>query len=217
MAAKHRDEFIKGMVASHRPAPPLIRPGRRALLWFAIALPLIAVAMTLRQEFRSGFGSQLVQHPTLLLEVVSALVLTLLGSYAALVRSIPGEAIPRWTVTALWVTGVLFAAAVAAEFTHFAPEASMLGKRLHCWVEVVVFGGAGTVAFVALVRRGWVRFSWKIGATYGLVALIPGALMQLACMYDPVHNVLFHFLPALPVIALGLVLMKRAADRGPRD
>jgi len=213
MAAKERSEFIKGVVANHRPAAPLMLPGRRALIWFALVFVGTTVAMRLDQEFRPGFAGQLVQHPALLLEVAAALALTLLGAYAAIVRMIPGERVPRWAVTALWVAGIFFGAGLAAEFTHFAPKASTLGARAHCWTEVLIYGAAGTLAFVLMVRRGWVRFSWLHGLGYGVAGFVPAALMQLACMYEPVHNILFHFLPALPVIAIGLVVMKRLANR----
>jgi len=217
MAAKERNTFIRELAAAHHPHPPLWLPGRRALIWFASVLVVTTAAMLLRQEFRPGFTSQLVQHPVLLVEVLSALALTMLAAYAALVHAIPGGRMSRLAVAATWIAGVLFAAGLAAEFTHFAPESSTLGARPHCWVEVFIPGAAGTWLLVVLARRGWVRFSWLHGAGYGIAAVVPAALMQLACMYEPVHNMLFHFLPAVPVIAVGFVLMKRLAKRGTKE
>ncbi|HEY5552546.1 MAG TPA: hypothetical protein VIK52_11700 [Opitutaceae bacterium] len=217
MVAKERSEFIKGVVATHRPAAPMMLPGKRALGWFALVFVGTAIAMRLDQEFRPGFPAQLLHHPALLIEVVAALAITLLGVYAAFVRVVPGERVPRWAVTALWVAGIFLGAGLAAEFTHLAPEASTLGARPHCWTEVLIYGAAGTAAFLLMVRRGWVRFSMLHGLGYGVAGLVPAALMQLACMYEPVHNMLFHFLPALPVIAIGLVVMKRLAIRTMRE
>jgi hypothetical protein len=148
-----------------------------------------------------------------LIEIAAALALTLLGAYAAFVRAVPGERVPRWAVTALWISGILFGAGLAAEFTHLAPEGSTIGYRAHCWSEIPIYGAAGMLVFILMVRRGVVRFSWLHGLGYGIAGLVPGTLMQLACMYEPVHNMLYHFLPALPVIAIGLVLMKRLANR----
>ncbi|HUG09913.1 MAG TPA: hypothetical protein VMM36_02810 [Opitutaceae bacterium] len=217
MPAKDRSEFIKSVVAGHRPAAPMMLPGRRALIWFALVIVGTAIAMRVDQEYRPGFTEQLLQHPALLIEVAAAFALTLLGAYAAFVRAVPGERVPRWAVTALWISGILFCAGLAAEFTHLAPESSSLGARAHCWTEVPIYGGAGMLAFVLMVRRGVVRFSWLHGLGYGIAGLVPGTLMQLACMYEPVHNMLYHFLPALPVIAIGLVLMKRLAIRAARE
>jgi hypothetical protein len=217
MPAKERSEFIKGVVAGHRPVAPLMLPGWRALVWFSVVLAGTTVAMLLDREFRPGFPGQLVNHPVLLIEVAAALGLTFLGAYAAFVRAVPGERVPRWAVTALWISGILFGAGLAAEFTHLAPEASTVGTRAHCWTEIPIYGAAGMLVFILMVRRGVVRFSWLHGLGYGIAGLVPGTLMQLACMYEPVHNMLYHFLPALPVIAMGLVLMKRLAKRASRD
>jgi hypothetical protein len=213
MAAKERSEFIKNVAAGHRPVTPLMLPGWRAIVWFSVVLAGTTVAMVLDQEFRPEFAGQLVQHPALLIEVVAALALTLLGAYAAFVRAVPGERVPRWAVSALWISGILFGAGLVAEFTHLAPETSTLGSRAHCWTEIPIYGASGMLVFVLMVRRGVVRFSWLHGLGYGIAGLVPGTLMQLACMYEPVHNMLYHFLPALPVIAIGLVLMKRLEVR----
>jgi hypothetical protein len=188
-------------------------PGIRALLWFAAVAVVTTVFMVLRQPFRAGFGEQLIQHPVMAVEVASALALTLLAAYAALVNAVPGERMSRTAVAALYVCGALFAAGLVAEFTHLAPESSTLGYRPFCWIEVFIYGAAGTWLMVVFARRGWVRFSWLHGAGYGIAAIVPAALMQLACMYEPVHNMLFHFLPIVPVIAVGFVLMRRLSNR----
>ena len=216
MGAKNRDEFIKELAGSHRPVKPMLSPGVRSLVWSVSVLVVTTVVMVVRQPFRPGFGQQLIDHPAMTIEVVSALVVTFLGSYAAFVNVVPGGRVPRWAATTLWVCGVLFAAGIAAEFTHLAPESSTLGARPNCWAEVLVYGIAGTIIFVRLAMRGWVRFSWTVGLGYGVASIVPAALMQVACMYEPVHNVLFHYLPIIPVIAVGLFLMKRASDRASR-
>lgn len=217
MAAKERNEFIRELAASHRPARPLWQPGGRALAWFAAVLVVTTIAMLLRQEFRPGFASQLVAHPVLLVEVLGALALTALAAYAALVHAVPGARMPRAAVAATWTVAILLVAGLIAEFTHLAPESSTLGSRPHCWIEVLAYGAAGTWLMVLLARRGWVRFSWLHGAGYGVAAIVPAALMQLACMYEPVHNMLYHFLPVLPVLGLGLFLMKRLASRTAKE
>jgi len=211
MPAKHKNEFIRELAAAHGPTRALWQPGTRAALWFAAVLVVTTAAMLLRQEFRPGFFGQLVDHPMLLAEVASALALTVLAAYAALVNAVPGARMPRPAAAATWVAGALFAAGLVAEFTHLAPESSTLGARPHCWMEVFIYGAAGTWLLVVLARRGWVRFNWLHGAGYGIAAIVPSALMQLACMYEPVHNMVFHFLPAVPVIAVGYVLMRRLA------
>jgi Negative regulator of sigma F len=211
MTANDRNRFIREIAAGHKPVRTLWQPGPRTAVWFAVVLVVTTVAMLLRQEFRPGFAGQLVQHPVLLAEVVSALALTVLAAYAALVNAVPGARVPRPAVAATWVAGAVFAVGLATEFTVLAPESSTLGSRPHCWIEVFIYGAAGTWLMVILARRGWVRFNWLHGAGYGIAAVVPAALMQLACMYEPVHNMLYHFLPIIPVLGLGLFLMKRLA------
>jgi hypothetical protein len=76
-------------------------------------------------------------------------------------------------------------------------------------MEVVAYGAVCLVAFVLMIRRGVVRFSWKLGMLYGLLAgLVPAALMQLACIYNPVHALMFHYLPAVALVPLGLAAMR---------
>ena len=213
MAARDPKGFIKQLAAGHRASPPLLLPAQRAALWFLGVAAVTTAGMLLRQEFRPGFAAQMLAHPALFVEVAAALVLTVLGAYAALVHAVPGERLPRPVRATVWIAAALFVAGLVAEFTHLAPESSTLGARPHCWIEVFVYGAAGTVAFVWLARRGWVRFSWLHGLGYGVAAIVPSALMQLACMYEPVHNILYHFLPILPVVALGLFLMRKASRR----
>jgi hypothetical protein len=45
-----------------------------------------------------------------------------------------------------------------------------------------------------------------LGFSAGLISAL---IMQLACMYDPLHGLLFHFIPALLLGALGWLLSDR--------
>lgn len=209
MAPKDREVFRKGLVESHRSRRPLMLPSRRAILWFAVALAISVAAMRFVQVFRPGFVDQLAQHPFFLIEVVSALLFAPLGSYVALARATPGERIPRSAIIGLWVLTALMAIGLGAGFTTLAPESSTVGARHACWLEVLVYGAICLLLFAGMVRRGRVRFSWSPGILYGLIAgLVPASLMQLACMYSPSHGLLFHYLPTLLLIAVGLVAMR---------
>jgi len=209
MVGQDKQAFIKKLGASHRRRRPLLPASRRALLWFALAFVVSAVLMHHVQVFRPGFAGQLIQHPFFLLEVASGLLIALLGAYLALARSVPGERISPSAGMAFGVLAVVFLLGLAAGFSHFAPETSPVGARHACWLEVLVYGGVCLLAFTILIRRGFVRFSWKTGMLYGLMAgLVPAALMQLACMYDPMHALIFHYLPAVILIPVGLAVMR---------
>lgn len=209
MAIQDKQAFIKNLTDQHRRQRPLMLSWLRALLWFAVAVLVSAVWMYSVQPFRSGFAGQLVHHPLFLLEIGSAFLLSAWGAYVLMVRSTPGERMPRGAVATLWILAVLFVAGFASSFTHLAPEATMVGKRGECWHEVVTYGAVVLLILVAMVRRGWVRFSWRLGMLYGLVAgFIPAALMQLACMYVPSHAFKFHYLPILILVPVGILAMR---------
>ncbi len=211
MANKDKQAFIKELTGRHRRRRPLLQPSWRAWLWFAAALLLSAACMHTAQVFRPGFAEQLVRHPLFLIEIASALLFCAWGGYVLMVSATPGGRVRRGAVTGLWLLGALFIAGFASSFTQLAPEATMVGKREECWHEVVIYGTACLVLFVVMIRRGWVRFSWKLGWLYGLVAgLIPAALMQLACMYVPEHALKFHYLPVLFLVPAGLLFMRLA-------
>jgi hypothetical protein len=209
MATKDKQSFIKDLSAKHHRQRPLMPPLRRAVIWFAAAFIISAAWMHAVQVFRPGFVSQLAHHPFFLLEIASALLLAAAGAYAAFVHAIPGERIARGTSILLWVLTSMFIISLAAGFTGLAPESSKVGARHACWLEVVVYGATVLVVFLLMIRRGWVRFSLNRGLFYGVVAgLIPAALMQLACMYDPMHGVRFHYLPVVFLIPAGLLVMR---------
>ncbi len=209
MAAKDKQSFISELAVDRRRRRPLLLPSLRALLWFIVAACVSALWMRSVQAFRPGFPDQLAHHPLFLVEIVSAFLFSALGAYLLLARATPGERIPRTVVAALWILGLLFLGGFASSFTHLAPEATMVGKRDACWHEVVTYGAVCMLLFVIMIRRGWVRFSWRLGWLYGLVAgLIPAALMQLACMYVPAHALKFHYLPVLILVPAGLLAMR---------
>jgi len=209
MEAKDRQAFRKGLVESHRRRRPLLLPYKRALLWFAAAFVISVGAMRYVQVFRPGFAEQLAQHPFFLIEVASSLLFAPLGAYVALARATPGERIPRWAITGLWILAALLVIGLAAGFTSLAPESSTVGARHACWLEVLVYGSICLLLFAGMVLRGLVRFSWCRGVLFGLIAgLVPASLMQLACMYSPPHGLMFHYLPVVLLVPAGLVVMR---------
>lgn len=209
MAAQDKQVFIKSLAGESRRRRPLWLPSYRALLWFVLAFIVSAGLMHSVQAFRPGFAEQLAHHPFFLIEILSGLLLAPLGAYLALVHTIPGERISRKAVIGFGLLLLAFVVSLAAGFSHFAPESTPVGARHACWKEVIVYGTACLLIFGLLVRRGVVRFSWTLGLLYGLLAgVVPAALMQLACMYDPMHALTFHYLPGLILVPVGLVIMR---------
>ena len=78
----------------------------------------------------------------------------------------------------------------------------MLGKRGHCYLETIVYATPPLVVAVWWQRKHFSLAPARSAALAGLVAGgIPALYMQIACMYQPVHGLVFHLGPALLVAA----------------
>ena len=74
----------------------------------------------------------------------------------------------------------------------------MIGKRPHCHLQVVVFSLPFAFLLFALMKNAYPRHGGKLGAIAGLSAgLIQVGFMELACMYEPGHNLMWHLGPAI--------------------
>lgn len=209
MALKDKQAFIKELATEQRRRRPLMRPSARAMLWFMAVFIVSAVWMHSVQVFRPGFAGQLVHHPFFMIEIASALLFSAAAAYVLFTRSTPGERTSRGMKAGLWILAVLFVIGFAAGFSPLAPETSTVGARHECWLEVVKYGAFGLGLFIVMIRRGFIRFSWKRGVLYGLIAgLVPAALMQLACMFNPMHALIFHYLPVVVLVPVGLLAMR---------
>jgi hypothetical protein len=83
-------------------------------------------------------------------------------------------------------------------------EPSMAGKREHCWIEAFIYGAPGLALGCYALRRLWPLHGAWSGALLGLAAgAIPALIMQFACMYAPLHIIVFHLLPGLALGAVG--------------
>jgi hypothetical protein len=205
--ARRKEALIAELVGGHDARPALPLPNRRALIWFVGSLASSVVSALVVQAFRPGFLEQLLQHPVLAVEILSALLLAGLGGYTALLLTIPGERVPRpaW-VTAL-VLAVVLATTLALGFTNLAPASSTVGARHFCFLEVFVYGGGALGLLLYMLRKGFPRMTLARRAALGLSAgLPPAAVMQIACMYDPAHGLMFHYGPVLVLAAMGLAL-----------
>jgi hypothetical protein len=172
------------------------------------------------QEFRPNFWEQLTRYPRLDIELASGAAWVIVLFYTIFVSNIPGEKIPCAARALNVVLPVLFAGAVLFGFFMDSPEASRSGSRPLCDLEVLIYGGGALAGFLFLLQRGiiasgnWSR--WRVGWATGLVSALT---MQLACMYDPLHGLLFHFGPAFILALLGGVaiqFMKKQADKKAR-
>ncbi|TAN50650.1 MAG: DUF1109 domain-containing protein [Rhodospirillales bacterium] len=86
------DDLIAELTTGLQPVRPIEPPGKRLLIWLAMAVPYLAVIVAV-----DGLSQELVQRlaePRFLLEQGAALATALLAAHAALSLSIPGR--PAW-------------------------------------------------------------------------------------------------------------------------
>ena len=201
------NKFIDQLVSDLKPTPPLRPPWIRTVLWFSFFSVVTALAILWVQEYRTGFWVQLNQHWRFKVEIISGALLTLSTFYIVFASSIPGEKVNRGITLTCLVSFFIFAGSLITAFLMVSPEASALGARPFCELEVLIYGGLSMGGLFYLIRNGIiVSYSSKnllLGFSAGLISAL---IMQLACMYDPWHGLLFHFVPALLLGALGWFL-----------
>ena len=204
------NKFIDHLVSDLKPTPPLRSPGFRTIIFFSFLAVVTALTILWVHEYRPGFWTQLNEHWRFQVEIVSGIVLTLSTFYIVFASSIPGEKVNRGVTLTCLVSFVVFAGSLGIGFGMASPESSRLGARPFCDLEVLIYGGLSMGGLFYLIRNGIiVSYSSKnllLGFSAGLISAL---IMQLACMYDPLHGLLFHFIPALLLGASGWLLSDR--------
>ncbi|MGE0385835.1 MAG: NrsF family protein [Gammaproteobacteria bacterium] len=201
-----RRQFIATLASSAGVARSPGRIGVRAVLWLTAAAAFAIAATRWAAPFRPGFLADFSQTPLAQFEFATGVAAVAALAVAAFRSGIPApgsmlrRAWPALGLLALW-----FVAQAAALFDATA-VVSMLGKRSHCWLEVMGYGVPALLAGCVAVRRLWpLKGAWS-GTLLGLAAGTIGALvMQFACMDAPVHAMAFHVLPGLALGAVGAV------------
>ena len=209
------DELIHSLKNDLLPVRRPWPPGRVALFWLLASGAYALVLAALLGPFRPGFEAQLLTAPRFALEMLTGLGALVCFLVTALAESIPGAA-SRWIRFAGWALFAGWLGQFVIGFVSPALEPSMLGKRDLCVWEAYLYS---VPPLLVLVRLQWRRFvleprSAVLHASLA-AGILPALVMQIACMYEPVHALSFHVLPiALLAIAAVLVadlLVRRSA------
>ena len=206
-SSKPREVLIDELVAQ---ATPVARPGRTdrdAFRWLGAAAALAILALIVSSPWRAGALVQLLETPRLLAESLLGVAAIISLGRAAFRSGIPSVT-PiarqiRWPLAllALWV------ATYAYGLIDPALPVSMSGKRAHCWLEALVLGAPGLALGCYALRRLWPLHGVWSGTLLGLAAgAMPALAMQFACMYAPLHILLFHLLPGLALGGIGALV-----------
>lgn len=179
----------------------------RAFGWFIALLIFNTLAFLAYQNFRPGFTEQLIEHPRFLTEVLVALALIVFIFYIILSDIVPGKEISP-LVKSIGVFLVLtLSYSLYLSFKAPTPEASIVGARPFCLEEVIVYGLVGLFTCFYFVRKSDYPFTRRSYLLIGMgTMLIPGVLMQLACLYSPKHALLIHYGPVVVGLLFGFFL-----------
>lgn len=170
----------------------------RALSWLIVLLVLNSLAFLLYQQFRPGFLNDLLNYPRLAIEIIAATGLIFLIFYFSLSDLIPGKKITLSTKLFFSLFSAVLILSLYFSFSLPSPESSTLGARAFCVEEVLLYGLIGLFSCFYFIKRNDFPLSRKSYLLIGAgTMLVPGFLMQLACMYSPTHGLLLHYGPIL--------------------
>ena len=209
-----RDRLIAALAADAQPVQRPGRTGRLTLTWLAVAAAIAVAGLLLNAPATVFRGPLLMVSAQFLLEsVLGAAAIICLG-LAAFRSGIPAPPSQR----AIWLPLLPFLAWLAlhvVELWHPTFEASMVGKRLHCWLEVLAVGLPGLViGCYAIRRRLWPLRGRRTGALLGLASgALPALAMQFICMHEPQHILAFHLAPMGVLGLVGAVIGARLLRR----
>ncbi len=201
------DKVIDDLAQDLQPARKLLSPLRLTLLWWTASWGFVVGTALLTAPLRPGALDNLVTVPQFTIEIATGLLAGFLVSLAAFRLAVPGLSSNRWllsVVVALFCTWVL-AYVVGLEYP--ALMTGMMGKRPHCALEMLAYSTPLLLAAAWLFARRYTIRSVRAGLLAGAAAgAVPALMMQLACMYEPVHILKYHMAPIVCVALFGALL-----------
>ena len=196
--------LISGLSSGVAPVSPPRNIDLIALAWFLLSTLFVVLVTLLIDPIRPGALMQLASKPRFLLETMLGVTAILWVSLAAFRSAIPGALTGRFATAGLFLIALWLIQYVIGLVSP-ALEPSTLGDRHHCWLEAIIYSLPVTVAGLSVVHRKYPLRPVRAGLFVGLVAgMLPALFMQLACMYEPLHIIMFHILPGLLMAAVSV-------------
>jgi hypothetical protein len=187
---------------------PVNQPGQTtayAVRWLTVSVVFAVGLMLFLGPFRPGWPSQLFASPQFMVETVAGCGSIMLLASLIFKLGIPGYPQRLRLIALAMVVGSLWLGLLLFGLYSPALDVSMLGKREHCYLEVVLYSWPPIIYGCYLLRRLLVTEPVLAGAIIGVCAsAIPAWLMQFACMYSPSHGLIYHFSPMLLGIPAGI-------------
>jgi len=205
--------LISNLSTGLTPVSPPPKINRLAMAWFLLSAIYVVVVTHLFGPLRPGAVSQLGAEPRFLLETSLGVAAILWTSLLAFRSAIPA-ALSRQFAAVGMLLMALWLAQYVIGFVSPALEPSVLGKRRYCYFETLVYSLPAVLAGLFYVRRLYPLRPVRTAMSVSLAAgMMPALYMQLACMYEPAHILIYHILPGLVVVAVGAAVAVRWRPR----
>lgn len=199
------DELKDELVSELDARKPALRSTRLILLWAILSYSLVIALILVTGPLRPGWFEQLAASPRFLIEFALGLSISPVAIYFAVVLNRPEESL--WQDRRIFIPFGLAGATIllvvlAIGFPLF--HVSNVGYRPHCLSETIEFTVPPMILWLVLARGGYSIRPALSGLLLGLATASPPAVaMHIACKYDPLHMLLFHF---VPVCVLSVIL-----------
>ncbi|MEO0334988.1 MAG: NrsF family protein [Pseudomonadota bacterium] len=195
-----KDQFIQSLQAELTAVKPLKSPVVRSALWCLATFGFSLGLLLMTGPLRPGVFAQLAK-PQFLAETILGFLPLWTASYALFRLNIPGIKVSSVDIALSFFPFVLFSLfLVYGMLVEPALAPSMAGKREHCVVEVAYVSVLPLIFLLWQLKQGYSLYTPTQFMLMGIAASsVPMAAMQMICMYDPTHNLKFHFGPALVV------------------
>ena len=196
---------VQDLLTTLEPVKPISHPIVRLLKWLLPALIFNTLVFNLLGSFRPYFGHDLTSNPRFFLETLSAFSPILFLGILGTMITVPGYRLKNIKLILAFTPMVFYLGSIvwgmSGESTLFP---SRIGKRPHCALEILSYSAAINIPYLLMVKRGFlIKKGWAAFIVAASSAAIPTAMMQVACMYSPKHNLQFHVIPFLLSASVG--------------
>ncbi len=206
-------ELVKKLVNENKGWGKTYSPVIIALISSLIAFSIVAILVSNTWGgIRSNAFEQLQSHPRFLLEFSSLVLLAVFSLFFSAGLATPNSLIESNSKVAKTILITLILSSILLMLYSLIASAlptSMAGKRLYCSLEIIFYGLLTQAAIFylilqrrALFQKNWIAFAASLGS-----GLVPMIIMQIGCMYDPLHNLTYHLTPVILVGAIGAIFI----------